>query len=90
MSITTILTDIWEWIRVDIFGSDILAGVFVFAFVYVAFSSMDLPVPQTVAFTLPTALTMVVLGYLNWFGWLAVVLAALMFGVIVYKIYGVR
>lgn len=89
-SIATILTDIWQWVRFDIFGSDILAGFFVLAFVYAAASSLDLPVPQTVAFTLPVALTLIALGYMGWFGWLIVVVAALLFGVIIYRIYGVR
>lgn len=89
-TIDTIIADIWEWLRVQIFGSDILAGIFILFFVYMAYSSMDMPVPQTIGLTLPTLMVLLFMGYMNWFGWIAVIIAGLLFGVTVYKIYGGR
>jgi len=86
----TIIADLWEWVRIDIFGSDIIAGLFVLVFIYMAFSSLDLPVPQTVGLTMPAVVAVLFMGYMNWFGWMIVLLAGLLFGVLAYKIYGGR
>lgn len=90
MSVLPIISDIWEWIRVDIVGSDIFAGILIAGYVFVLYSSLDLPVPQAVGLSVPTIVVVVLLGYLGWFGWLAIILLGLLFGLLVYKMFGVR
>jgi len=90
MTLTAIISDLWSWFRIDLVGSDIMAGTIVAVYVFACYSAMDLPIPAAVGLSLPTIFAVILLGFLGWFGWLALVLAGLLFGVIVYKWYGVR
>lgn len=90
MTLLDIVTSVWEWIRFDIFGSDILAGIFIIVMLFIAGSSLDLPYSSLMGLLIPPLLAIIFLGHVSWFGWLIIILTGLMFALIVYKVIGVR
>lgn len=90
MTILNITTSVWEWVRFDIFGSDILAAIFVIVLLYIGGSSLNIPAPALMGLMIPPVIAIIFLGHLSWFGWLIVIITGLMFGLIIYKVIGVR
>lgn len=88
MSLATILSELWKWVRVDIFGSDILAGLFIGVWLFIAISANRVSYPMAMGLTLPVVVSIIFLGHLSWFGWVFIIITGLMFGLIVYRVIG--
>ena len=82
-----IFIDLWNWAAYEILGSEIVAAIVVAVVTFMVLSAIGLPRPIALGFMIPLALGLIFSGFLGWFGWVIIMVAGVVFGFLIYKLY---
>jgi len=83
-----IIKDMWNWYAMELIGQEVIAVIGLALLIFLTMGVIGVPKKLILVLMIPAILSMVLMGYIGWFGWLIIGFGGVAFGYFVYKLYG--